>query len=468
MSVSILTRPIKSGCNFNAVGNPVVYKLQRQDYAFNQINDSGGFAQIQINGADRTAYFQVGDTVYIGSDDHLQEAEITASSFSGGNTLITTDIAFVATDTGFLNNLSKRTDYLIQVKVYNLEDELLSTLQFSPMNDGLVYCDVSSIARPYIYPEWNNDTANSSPDDEAGITVYISMQEYYDGAFIGSESSDVANPIHVIHAALQLMKSYIPFVRNDHGGNMLDYFPSVSTVRPFLTRVVEPIIWRNWPFTVSFLWPDNIAQIRVVRSEYDREGNLIITKNGNMVNQLGKVGRINVFSTTLNDLDDDTTVVKLKLQEVNPVGPVYTDITEELILHPMDPCANPVHLFFKNYLGGDTWWQFSYNQEYSFAYSQGRKVSRMTLIADDLTQEQFDALQDLQSATEVFPDVILDLAMDDSVKRTQHREDQQVYMVSEDGEKIGVTVVPTGNSTMTKNKKHTIEIQIELPEYFTA
>lgn len=66
--------------------------------AYDQQNNVGGFAQLQINGVDLTAYFEVGNFIYyfvnIGSAEF--KGIITASSFSGGNTLINTDQALAA------------------------------------------------------------------------------------------------------------------------------------------------------------------------------------------------------------------------------------------------------------------------------------------------------------------------------------------------------------------------------------
>ena len=181
MSVSLTARPKKSTCVYNVVGNPIVYHFRRQDYQFDSINNSGGNAQLQFNGVNRTAYFPVGADVFVSRTGYELKGVITASSFSGGNTLITVDVPYNGSGTGYLNNLDNRTDYRVACTVIDQDGEDISPLlEYQPDYTGLVNVDVSNILKSYVYPDWASVTTDAI---ETGTSKQfkIKYQEYYDG-----------------------------------------------------------------------------------------------------------------------------------------------------------------------------------------------------------------------------------------------------------------------------------------------
>src|SRR5574339_1064543 len=122
MSIVVNSRPIKSGCKYNAVGNPIVYELIRKDHIVNQVNNNAGNAQLQINGVDLTAYYEAANRIYFESTAGGYDGvyDITAVAFSGGNTLVTIyngGATYLHPVGGYVNNLSKRTDYAMSIQV---------------------------------------------------------------------------------------------------------------------------------------------------------------------------------------------------------------------------------------------------------------------------------------------------------------------------------------------------------------
>ena len=452
----VLSRPIKDSCRFNAVGKPIVFKLRREDYQFNQINNNASFAQIQINATDLTTYFEVGNSVYV---EGLGAATVTASSFST-NTLVTIDIAFTATSTGYINNNSKRTDYRIEVEVFNsvTNVSLGPRLVHDPDEAGEIRANISGIVKTFLTPDWEEPTVNA-PEPDTFLDVFIKYQEFYDATLW--ELINDNNSIVCVFATLPMLLGSPPdFTRYIHGGNFLSFEPENDT-KLWLTRFDVMSMWRDWPFTLSFIWPLSLTAINRRVIQYDSEGSELSDTITVLTADLNKIHRMD-----LGDIDADAKRLVVTLQDGNESGDV--PITSELIIDVKDPCDSQLMLFWKNSLGGDSFWMFDESQDYEVGYPGGRKVNRMGLFSDNLKIKDWDAINELNSPTEVINSNIVDYEMSDVINKTQFRNDQQVYIITQDLIKTGVIVIPASNATKTIYKKHAIEITIELPELFTV
>jgi hypothetical protein len=456
-NTQVISRPIKEGCNFNAVGNPIVYKLRREDYTYAQINNSAGFAQFQVNGSDLTAYFEVDGVVY--AEDY-GAATISAVAFSGGNTLITTDAAYVAGGTGYINNVSKRTDYRIEVEVfdYATDESLGARITHNPAANGEIKANISGTTGPHLLANWEATVINSV-EPETSKKVYIKYQEFYD-AIYRDLVDDSINPVVCVFAVMHLLQNSPPdFSRYPHGGNMLSFYPEDVT-RKWLTKFVMPSMWRGWPFDLSFIWGD-FGEINRRVIQYDSQGTEIDNDLVALTSEPDAIHR-----TTIGTLHPDAKRLEVSLEEGGS-GPV-NQILETITIDVKDPCDNQILLEWKNSFGGDGLWMFDESQDYQYQYPGGRKVRRMTLFADNLKISDWDAINELNSTTDVIGLNIVDYGMDDSIDKTHFRNDNQVFIVNQDGTKVGVIVIPNDNDTKTSYKKHAIEITIELPELFTV
>lgn len=349
MGVFLLSRPIVNGCNFNAAGNPILYKFRREDNQVSQVNNNGGFAQIQINGVDVTAYYEVGDSVVVmngystlASDNRTITGVVTASALSGGNTRVTIDVAFSEFSTfasDSINNLSKRTDYKLFVECFRSSDnESLSddvAISYSPFQDGIINVNVSSIVKSFISAEWENPSGVNQINEDASIKFYIKYQEYYDSGLISSPTSDSANPIIAVFAAMQ--------VGSDNGGNMLSFFPSDYTKR-WLTKFSLPSgnagigvgikklsYWKGspgWPFTLCFIWPSSISGFYRYIEEFDGEGNLINASVDALTSNPDAVNRLKLPYTNLAPISDQVKYFKLALR--SSATPAFTSFITAL------------------------------------------------------------------------------------------------------------------------------------------
>lgn len=143
---------------------------------------------------------------------------------------------------------------------------------------------------------------------------------------------------------------------------------------------------------------------------------------------------------------------------------ITADLTEEKTIDVLKPCKNPVYLFFKNSLNGDCYYLFEYVQEYSYTYSNGRKAKRATLSAPQVTLDEWNELNDMNTPGEVFMPNISELTT--SVDKTALKSDQQVYQIMPDGSKIGVIVITRSNNFLSSARKSSFEIDIEYPSMY--
>lgn len=98
---------------FVNTGRIPVYDSFHETKVFNQVNNSGGFIQLQFNGVDLTEYFKRGKYVKVISTNLVYNnvyAEITAVSFST-NTLVTLDQSYISAAPGGDAKIIDRSDF---------------------------------------------------------------------------------------------------------------------------------------------------------------------------------------------------------------------------------------------------------------------------------------------------------------------------------------------------------------------
>jgi hypothetical protein len=456
MSLTVDQRPSKtvSGdvSKWNAVKNPILYKMTRKDYSFNQANNSGGFMQMQFTGVNIASSFSIGDSVYANSRGF---ATVTASSFSGGNTLVNLDASFTSSASGFVNNFTKRSGYQVQVEVWNAAGQIgLISYSYTPDKYGFVTINVSAIVQKQLSEDINIVFGTDSVvQDNTGFTdFYIKYREVWIGS-AESQTNDSSNVFYACNAARQ-----IPSL---HGGNMYEYVSwddGVPQCR-WINLFTVPRMWRGFPFVLSAIVGDTLTSNVSVSVVYkNSQGGTISTALSSGVSLTGKL--IFVEVTEISPIPDNAKTVVVDL--IRSTGSNLLTLT--MVCEIYDPCDNPIMLMARNSLGGVLQWCFDANQEDGYDFGNSIKNNRKVLYAEHLTKNEWDCLQDFIRLGEVYRDNVLEFTAD--TIKTSSRVGQQVYVVQEDGSKIGVIVIPTKNKTETKFAVHKFEIEIEYPDIF--
>lgn len=239
------------------------------------------------------------------------------------------------------------------------------------------------------------------------------------------------------------------------GNSMEKYIPTDATTK-FLTKFSRPKMYRAgnsfYPFTLSVIENSDVDNCLI--TEYSEDGNFINETPIDLVLGDG-VARIHLHN---HSFDSEAHHFTIRL-----VNGASEPLSELLTIDLMEPCDNPVYLFFKNSLGGDSWWMFDRNQEISYSTS-GERLKRMMLFANHLTANEWDALNDLNNLNEVSRANILELTAD--VNKTHIKAGTQVYAVDAEGNKTGVIVNPTSNVMFSKQRRHEFRVEIEFPEIY--
>ncbi len=213
-----------------------------------------------------------------------------------------------------------------------------------------------------------------------------------------------------------------------------------------LTKFSELKMWRDWPLLLSFILNENDTSTTLSISPYSSAG----------------ASSSSVTHFNLNEIITDQTPQSYIAKLVNSTIVTSNPVTINLV----DACENPIMLIGRNTLGGALCWLFDVSQEYTFVYEDGAKRKRLVLIAENLTLNEWESLQDFITLGEVYKDNIVEFTS--SVIKTSSRIGAQVYAVDQDGNKTGVIVIPTENRTNTKQERHVFTLEIEYPEIFTT
>lgn len=446
------TRPIKivgdasedNESIWNEVGNPVVYKWQYYDGVVSQINNNAGSAQLQFTGVDISAAFNVGNDAWVGVEGYEDFFEITNVAFSGGNTLVDLDTPYNGTGTGYAYDLGNLGNFSVSVDVYNANTavQLGVSLVGYAGRDGLIVLDISETVKAYLNPELNVDLTSEAEEYE-DLNGHLRTYIFYTltiSSIPQSEEDDSANPIISVVGARQIPSAY--------GGNLGEYVIFNDAAGKFINKFTRPKMRRGKPFLIT-------AAI-----DPDEQVYLITNGSGDVTTPQNYNGTLAIFD--LNEILSDQTgkSFTIEIKRISDNGTISEILTIDLV----DACEDAVMLMARNSLGGVMQWVFDGGNENSQNFGNEIKANRKVLFADNLTLNEWQCLQDFIRLGDIYTNNIVEFT-DETIK-TSTRIGHQVYVVDEEGSKMGVIVIPTRNRTNTKQAKHAFEIEIEYPEEF--
>jgi hypothetical protein len=356
MAIGIISRPstvngvLKS--TFTAVRNPVLYRMQRRDYTISSTINNAGFLELRFNGIDLTAYFQIGNTVQVLDNTQAVSGVVTASGFGVNTSVILTTPFASGSFAVYANNLSKRTDWKMQVEVFNgitnvsLTEGLIK-FDYYADTSGNILVDISEILKAFVSAEWIKPVAANEEDAAGYISFYIKYNEYYDGV-AQAVTNDSANVFRAVNAAMQV---YYNETQYAHGGNLLGWIPLDTSTNWMTRKRVSAAkdrvkMWRGWPFTLSFLWDSSFAALQMTYGQYNQAGALIgsagvSTLNAANINKLNRLDPMLVLGGAL-----DALCRKLRIQLNRFVGnfsagggPVVGFVTVDLNLGVVLPAG---------------------------------------------------------------------------------------------------------------------------------
>lgn len=487
MSLTVTQRPSTSisgnTSKWNAAKNPIVYKMTRKDFNITAFANSGGALQITVNANLFTLTTAQGGSVVAGSKIYVQSDDLffykktltVVSCSNAANSVIVFEAGSwvgSGSSTGYIN-LLQRANYRVDVAIYTPQvyeippasvrsNVLLSTLSYSPDPSGVLNIDVSTPLLNNLSPDnladyvtgftTHDDRTTSATNQGNGyIKFYIKYTEKWTNS-AEAETDDTANQFFALYGARQIGELY--------GGNLAEYvnYENGTPLVSILSKFTRPSIWRGYPFSISTITSDNVATNSNFRIEYfDITGASISSNAVAKAANAGKLLRLSPNNALA--IPANAATVQIRYEKTG-----ITVLSQTITCDIKDPCSNPILLYWRNSLGGDAFWMFDYNQTLSYRLDGNRKAKRYVLFASNLTDNEFDAISELNTLGEVYEPAITELTT--SVNKSQARIGSQVYMMDSTGKKTGVIVIPTEISTKTKYSKNKIQITIELPEIY--
>jgi hypothetical protein len=263
---------------WSAINHSMIFKMIRQDYSVNLFYNSGTEVMVAVITLGTMIDSPLpGDEIYIESPSN--SATFTLASFSFPNVFIMEPQAITASfgPSGFINLLSRK-NYFIRTNVYGVSEgnqyELIGQSKNKPDSSGGASVDVSSFLKNIIgyQDNFKYDVLNEK-DGTLGSPYNITYSENwknYEGAFSGLSTTILR---FGVNSAKQIQDLY--------GQNMGEYVPFfIDLVTPipeakFLSDFKSPTYFPGFPFSLSFIYSENLVGIETFRDQenFDINGN---------------------------------------------------------------------------------------------------------------------------------------------------------------------------------------------------
>jgi hypothetical protein len=237
---------------WNAAHNPIRFTYQRKDFEVLSTAEMSGHVLVSAN-VD-TTQLTVGEYVYLNSEGYDFTAKVLSTLLFEGAYLVELDYPYVSDTTGgFLNINSLVKYYEIETFVTFIDLETgnltTSTSRNTPNSKGLVVADLHALLKSALSTDDSSSyNVINYRDLNQAASYTISFREVWEG-YTG-QTVEIETPFYVTFAARQLGQLY--------GGNMLEFVPFVSPLRPakFLTDFEEPVYSEGFPFDISFIYSE--------------------------------------------------------------------------------------------------------------------------------------------------------------------------------------------------------------------
>lgn len=209
--------------------------------------------------------------------------------------------------------------YYLRVRVFEYgSNTLLADLSVRPIRVGDMRVDVSRYVRSYLESSYTPNFTGRINDAElkSVLRFYITYQENFIDGTTGSLISDGANYINAALSAKQIGQQY--------GQNMRDYTPLLrdGLVAKFLTEFETPVKWNGWPFTLSFIYSEDIIGQEVKRIETNLNINKAFISDGETQLDRSKANKINWVKISDN-ISENIKYINAKLRTGVAVGEMY-------------------------------------------------------------------------------------------------------------------------------------------------
>lgn len=272
MSVSVIEYPQKfvNGhlSKWQAAHQPITFKIQRQDQSvYLRMLHADGFVRLKMNGVCPSTV-SIGQSIMYSDGVTKRNWTITniITTSSSGYWIHTTGTITGAVYGGFVNFTDAYKNYFVETRILAVNQ----SIQYAEIGTSKNKVDLNGIANVNIQEwvrskcefqnEFNYDSINYAVIGEGG-KYSIQFREIYNGVSLPYVNLGPLN--YWTNSAKQIQEIY--------GANMGEYVPTLDNSRTELAKfqsVFErPTFFVGWPFSLNFIWSDNMLNIAVTREE---------------------------------------------------------------------------------------------------------------------------------------------------------------------------------------------------------
>lgn len=129
--------------------------------------------------------------------------------------------------------------------------------------------------------------------------------------------NSIEQPLSSYFSALQYFTNSAKQISEIYGSNMGEYVPTLDDTRPdkakFLTVFNKPTAFKNMPFSLSFIYSDNLLNEQIETEQIGRDINSDVVFNDTGVLNIGERAKVNRLML-LDGVADDIKTIELWLQ----------------------------------------------------------------------------------------------------------------------------------------------------------
>lgn len=270
--------PVGARSYWVASGNPILFKYQRKDLGVISVTQGpavDGVTKIKVSVSAVPAELLAGQKVYINNFGYEGTYEVINKSVGS----FVLDATWIGNQTGgFVNFVEARNNYHMDINVYRAAsggDVLLGNYRYYDNTTGIVTIDLQGVidAQMNVDNEFDYSVINAADEGKSFAFIFYYRENWRSNTSVGSYTS-YGTYFFAVKAVRQLGDPY--------GQNMRDYMLDVATdpvyedyIAKFLSVFERPVYFVGYPFTLSFLYTQEVSAYYLIRKEQEKDINSI-------------------------------------------------------------------------------------------------------------------------------------------------------------------------------------------------
>lgn len=287
MSLQVIKQPLVNInghlSKWNSVHQSIEFQLQRNDFGLTYRQKVSGYVRLKINGSIPSSV-QVGHTLSFKTLNVVKTAKIT--QLIQPNIIVTDSTVSGTVYGGSVNFTESYKNYFVETEIFGVDASntyvSLGISRNTPTPEGIVKVSIQEWLRTQT--EFENEFTYNAINKlirSEGTRFNIRYRENYNGNTYAYSTLSSLNLFYWINSAKQIQEVY--------GSNMGAYVPTMDNARTdkakFQSVFKRPTYFPGYPFSMNFIYSDNLTTYQIVRKEktYNVNGTLIAETSDNLL-----------------------------------------------------------------------------------------------------------------------------------------------------------------------------------------